>query len=180
MTNSQTNDTRMELDLNETQSFNPTVEMRVRGGFDHEKIGVKAPVESPICESNEINFNLKTLESECKEILSFNTLTDGWDGEGSLGPTKESINDAIAFVNNWSNNSMVPEPEMVFEGVVALQFYDENGDSKGGIEFRKGHLGVYAIFDKNENYETGRFNSSSIFEIKGAVKHIEKVLMNGS
>ena len=170
----------METGLTKSQISNQTVDSRVQVGFSREKIESKVQLEHPIFESHELNSYQESLKAVCEEICSFNLFSDGWDGDGSLSPTKESISDAILFVNNWTNASIIPEPEMVFEGSVALQFYDKYGDSKGGIEFRKGHLAVFAIFNKDNRYEKGRFNSGSISDIKGAVKQIEEVLMNGT
>lgn len=114
-------------------------------------------------------------DSVCNEIIGFLPYSDGWDGEGSYGPELEVVNEAVLFVTNWSFKSKIPEPELVFDGAVALVFYDKARDSKGGIEFRKDHLGIYAVIDRHDKYESGKFNSSSIADVLKTVKHVEKV-----
>ena len=136
---------------------------------------------------NELNSDLGQLdtykdlrEDVRRELLSLAEVSDGWDGEASKGPSKEIIDDALLFLKNWSAQSMIPEPELLFEGAIALQFYLENGDSRGGVEFHKNHEGVYAVLSENNVYESGLFNSNSISEIVESAKIVEKVLSNGN
>ena len=114
--------------------------------------------------------------SICNKINYFLSYKDEWDGEGSCGPKLEVVNEAIQFVTNWSFKSKVPEPELVFHGAVTLVFYDKQGDSKGSIEFQENHLGIYALVDESDKFESGRFNSNSISDVIEVVKKIEGIL----
>ena len=115
-------------------------------------------------------------KSICDKINHFLSYKDGWEGEGSCGPKLEVVNDAIQFVTNWSFKSKIPEPELVFHGAVTLVFYDKQGDSKGSIEFRENHLGIYTIVDESDKFESGRFNSNSIGDVIRVIKNIERIL----
>ena len=129
-----------------------------------------------ICDSS---VELRT--SVCNEINGFLSIADGWDGEGSCGPKLAVVKDAIKFVENWSfkNPKLEPEPELVFHGAVTLVFYNEERDSRGSIEFRDNHLGIYGVRNEDDKFETGQFNSNSIKDIKKVAKNIERVLSYG-
>ena len=119
------------------------------------------------------------LENARKELSSLADITDGWDGEKSKGPSREIIDDALLFLRNWPAQSMIPEPELMFDGSIALQFYRENGNSRGGVEFHKNHKGVYAILNENNVYETGLFKTNSITEIVVSARVVKTVLSRG-
>ena len=137
--------------------------------------GLRRESSSTIAKQQKSNHAINLRDSVCNEIKEFLSYSDGWDGEGSCRPELEVVNDAIQFVTNWSFKSKIPEPELVFDGAVALVFYDKERDSKGGIEFRKNHLGIYAVIDRHDKYESGKFNSGSIDDVLKTVKHVEKV-----
>ena len=118
------------------------------------------------------------LNSAYEKINSFLSLEDGWDGEGSIGPKKETVYDTIRFLDNWSNFSILPKPEVMFYGVSTLQFYCEKGKSLGAIEFNEQHSGVYSVLDKNLEFVSGNFDSSSIDEIKLAISNILTVIQS--
>ena len=71
---------------------------------------------------------------------------------------------------------MIPEPELLFDGAIALQFYRENGNSRGGVEIHKNHRGVYAILNENNVYESGLFQTNSITEIIESARVVAKLL----
>ena len=126
--------------------------------------------------SGQFETSANLLENARKELLSLAEVTDGWDGEKSKGATSEIIDDALLFLNNWPAQSMIPEPELLFNGAVALQFYRENGDSRGGVEFHKNHKGVHAILNENNVYESGLFQTNSNNEIIESARVVAKLL----
>ena len=54
---------------------------------------------SSVSDQFETSDNL--LENARKELSSLTEITDGWDGEKSKGPSREIIDDALLFLNNW-------------------------------------------------------------------------------
>ena len=118
------------------------------------------------------------LKSAYEEIKSFLSLEDGWDGEGSVGPKEEPVNDAIRFLDNWSSTSIIPVPELMFYGIVTLQFYCAKGRSLGAIEFNESHRGVYSVLNRSMEFESGYFDSGAIKEIESAINKILLVLQS--
>ena len=122
------------------------------------------------------NLFQNSLDTIRSEISNFNSFSDGWDGKGSSAPKKEVINDVLLFLNNWSDQSKLPEPELLFDGSIALQFYNENGNSMGGIDFCENHEGVYSILNLEEKFVTGYFNTNSTKETVLSIKKISSLL----
>ena len=122
--------------------------------------------------------SIELCTSVCNEINDFLSYSDGWDGEGSCGPKSGIVKDTIKFVENWSFKSTILElePELVFHGAVSLVFYDKDRDSRGSIEFQDNHLGIYGVRNQEDKFETGKFDSGSITDIKKVAKNIEKIL----
>lgn len=55
------------------------------------------------------------------EILSYRSLTDGWDGSSSVAPTPAAINDALSFFKHLlPPNAPLPEPTVAADGEVGL------------------------------------------------------------
>ena len=124
---------------------------------------------------------VKLRASICYEINGFLSYNDGWDGEGSCKPKLGIVKDAIKFIENWSFKSAIPElePELVFHGTVSLVFYDKERDSRGSIEFQDNRLGIYAVRNQDDKFETGIFDSRSITDIKKITKNVERILSYG-
>ena len=122
----------------------------------------------------------ESIDQICQQILEFQSLKDGWDGPDSKGPLKCSIDEAINFLSYWNIESRVPEPELTLEGAVALEFYDDERNSCGSIEFRDNCLGVFAIIDLYDVIDKGSFRSSSKKDTVRTVARIQKALMNVS
>ena len=124
--------------------------------------------------------NNKSIDQICEQIMEFRNLKDGWDGPDSKRPMKLSIDDAINFLSYWKIELRVPEPEVTLEGAVAVEFYDDERNSCGSIEFRDNSLGVFAIIDLYDVIDKGTFRSNSKRDIVGTVARIQKALMNVS
>ena len=131
-----------------------------------------------ILEREQINNEL--IDQICEQISEFQNLKAGWDGPDSKRPLKFSIDEAMNFLSYWKIESRVPEPELTLEGAVALEFYDDERNSCGSVEFRDNSLGVFAIIDLYDVIDKGTFRSNSKKDIVGAVARIQKALMNVS
>ena len=125
---------------------------------------------------HEINEN----ESFCRkehnrvlfELLEFRNINEGWNGLGSVGPSKQISDAATEFMLNWSSEYILPQPELYSSGVISLQFNDEDGYTLGVVEFQKNDVGVFSIVDRKTVLDSGYVNSKSIGEILGIFKKL--------
>jgi hypothetical protein len=60
------------------------------------------------------------------EIRSWSLLENDWDGEGSLKPVTQSINEAVSFIALLNNEIIVPEPMLLNSGHTALFWNEAN------------------------------------------------------
>ena len=123
---------------------------------------------------HEINENESFCRKEHNRVLfelsEFRNINEGWNGLGSVGPSKQIIDAATEFMLNWSSEYILPQPELYSSGVISLQFYDEDVYTLGGVEFHKNDVGVFSIVDRKTVLDSGYFNSKSIGEILGIIK----------
>jgi hypothetical protein len=77
--------------------------------------------------------NLKSKYEAQAELLGYLKLRDGWDGEGSVAPTKSKIADAYSFVLGLPEAFPMPEPTVFNDGEIA--WYWENGENLLSITF---------------------------------------------
>ncbi|KQZ54635.1 hypothetical protein ASD54_04725 [Rhizobium sp. Root149] len=57
------------------------------------------------------------------EMSSFSVLPDGWDGVGSISPSKDAINSALLFLASLPFDTPVPEASAAADGMVSW-FWD--------------------------------------------------------
>jgi hypothetical protein len=74
-----------------------------------------------------------------QELLSFMSLKNGWDGPGSVAPSKFAISDAYSFLHRLRINNEIPEPTVYADGEV-------------GWYWVKGNDVVSVVFDGNGRY----------------------------
>jgi hypothetical protein len=110
------------------------------------------------------------------EVRSFAELAAGWDGPDSSPALPGVIDDALEVLQSWSREIGIPEPEMAFEGTVALELYDEEGFSRGGVEFKGNHRAIYTVISKTKILSSGTFNASLLSEIIKSVQCIQNAL----
>jgi hypothetical protein len=61
------------------------------------------------------------------EIMAYRHLPDDWDGEGGLAPSKEAIDDALAFIDLLPLRAKLPKPTVSGDGEVGFYWKTGNG-----------------------------------------------------
>lgn len=109
-------------------------------------------------------------------VRSFAELAVGWDGPDS-GPALPSvIDDALEVLQIWSGDIGTPEPVMAFDGSVALELYDQEGFSRGGVEFKGDHRAIFTVISKTKILNSGNFDARSVSEIITSIRCIQSAL----
>lgn len=111
-----------------------------------------------------------TLDDAQEIVRNFSNLTDGWDGPGTVAPDREIIEDALTVLQHWSMSDPIPEPEAGPDGTIGLEFYDEHGFTRGGIELIGDHCALFTIIDCATIITKGRFHTKNSSEMS---KHLE-------
>ena len=98
----------------------------------------------------------------------------GW----CYGPRREIIEDALEFVQHWTefDEKLEPEPELEHDGVLSLQIYDQDRFLRGGIRFTGNHEADYSIVNRLKTLESGEFCTKSISQILNAIKTMNSAL----
>lgn len=143
----------------------------------------KSNLSSPTFEVADIDvdyLNALTALTELDEVRgavrSFAELAAGWDGPDSNQALPGVIDDALEVLQNWPTALDTPEPVMAFDGSVALELYDDEGFSKGGVEFKGSHRAVYTVISKTEILSCGTFDAGSLSEIIKSIHCIKNAL----
>lgn len=114
---------------------------------------------------------------EVRRILrGFETVPAGWDGPDSQPPIDGVVQDALEVLQNWASNLGIPEPVLVFDGSVALEIYDDQGFTRGGIEFHGEHQAVFTVVSRSELLASGTFDAGSLSDIVRSLSKIERAL----
>lgn len=93
---------------------------------------------------NFANVNIAEKNLAANEMLSYLSLSKGWDGPQSVAPSKKAIGDAYAFVQRLPINNEIPEPTVYADGEVG--WYWTKGDDVVSIVFNG--EGRYAYFGR--------------------------------
>ncbi len=118
--------------------------------------------------------------SEIREILlSFDDAMDGWDGPGSVSPKSNTVQNAIDFLNIWPLQMGVPDPELYFDGTVALELYGEGGFTRGGFEFIDENTAAFAALNHSDVLASGTFNPKSEDEAIESIVKFRNALTSG-
>lgn len=89
--------------------------------------------------STELNFSVKTNDIQVfdkavnAELDGYGSLTDGWDGEGSVPPSRSDISRAIAFVDSLPSAIPLPKAMVSADGQIGL--YWNKGNKYADINF---------------------------------------------
>lgn len=78
-----------------------------------------------------------------REMFSFKTLKDGWDGIGSESVNNASVDAALAFLNLLPTNAPAPEASASADGTV--DWYWRSGDHSGIVTFHKNGKVAYFV-----------------------------------
>ncbi|PPD56986.1 MAG: hypothetical protein CTY10_01195 [Methylotenera sp.] len=73
-----------------------------------------------------------------KQILSYSTLSDGWDGVGSLKPTQDAINTAEKFIELLPSGIPLPTPMLASDGEIG--FYWDTESAYADLHLEEGGL----------------------------------------
>ncbi len=145
------------------------------------QISSKSPTAADTgMEENTLEFNEPIVRSKLDDLLEivcgFKALTDGWDDADSLAPNLDVISDALVVLQNWPRSNLVPEPTVGIDGRIALEIYDKDGFTQGGVELIGNHLAIFSALDRTKLLGSGRFNTEHQSEILQALSHINKLL----
>ena len=124
--------------------------------------------------------NFAERHSELDEIRGivrgFSNLDAGWDGPDSIAVLGGVVDDVLEVLQRWERDIDIPEPVMAYDGTLALEIYDSNGHTKGGVEFKGLHKAVYTVISGTELVTSGTFNVDSPSEIIKSIEHIRHAL----
>lgn len=109
-------------------------------------------------------------------VRSFAELAVGWDGPDSLAALPGVIDDALEVLQNWPQGLDTPEPVMAYDGSVSLELYDEEGLTRGGVEFKGNHKAVYTVVSESKILSSGTFNAGLLSEIIRSIRSIRGAL----
>ena len=96
-------------------------------------------------------------------VREFGHLSEGRNGSPVPGP--DLIEDALVVLQNWPVSDTIPEPAISPDGHIALELYDPDGFTLGGIEVIGGRNAVFSIVNQTEVLCTGSFDTTSQTEI---------------
>lgn len=84
---------------------------------------------------------------EClmREVLSYAGFADGWNGEGSEGPTQQAVTAAIKFINAVPARLPLPRPMLSLNGEIGLYWGLEGGYGETTFELN----GEFAFFSRD-------------------------------
>lgn len=105
------------------------------------------------------------------EMRSLRSLTDGWDGEGSIAPDTADLEAAEAFLASLPNGAPVPEAGVTADGYV--EWYMKGPAGLATVSFNKGRLIYYARSPKGKTRGTIIFDGRSVpSDLLGALASI--------
>ena len=96
-----------------------------------------------------------TKEELLNTINSYYQLEYDWDGYNSMSPSKQTLNNVIRFINNISEDSLIPKPMVGYDGTVGL--YLEKDNKYLEICFDDNHAWYYSKVNIEENYGLFKF-----------------------
>ena len=79
------------------------------------------------------------------ELREMEHLGENWDGLGAEAPKADAIRDAIALIQVWPADLLLPEVTLLDNGCPAFEFYAGDGKILGGIDFLGGRKCAYAF-----------------------------------
>jgi hypothetical protein len=97
------------------------------------------------------------------KIMAYQQLPDDWDGEGGVAPSKEAIDDALAFIDLLPLNAKLPKPTVSGDGEVG--FYWKTGNGYINVSFfGDGQITYYGHAESNDMEVGGvkPFNRTSL------------------
>ena len=116
------------------------------------------------------------LDEALSLVTEFKRLADGWDGPTSLAPSPDVVQDAAVVLQNWLMSDLIPEPVAGSDGRIALELYDNEGFTLGGVEVIGGRNAIYSIVQRTSILYTGRIDTTSQASILKALSRFRQLL----
>lgn len=116
------------------------------------------------------------LDEALSLVKEFERLADGWDEPTSLAPSSDVVEDALVVLQNWPMSDLVPEPAVGSDGRIALELYDKEGFTLGGIEVTGERNAIYSIVQRTQILCTGRIDTTSQASILKALSQFRQHL----
>lgn len=116
------------------------------------------------------------LDEALSVVREFERLADGWDEPTSLAPSSDVVEDALVVLQNWPMSDLVPEPAVGADGRIALELYDKEGFTLGGIEVIGERNAIYSIVQRTHILCTGRIDTASQASILKALSQFRQHL----
>ena len=114
------------------------------------------------------------LDDALSIVSEFGRLNEGWNEPGSPVPGPDLIKDALVVLQNWLVSDVVPEPTVGPDGRIALELYDPEGFTLGGVEVTGGRNAIFSIVNQTEVLCSGSFDTTSqadIIEVMSKFRH---------
>lgn len=109
----------------------------------------------------------KSIEEKIKEVRNYSNLTEGWDGEHSVGPLASHVEQAVNVLNFWPGNLPLPIPMINYEGKIG--FYVDTLEYYMDLEIEQENtlsLYIRSRSDKTkENYKDGIMLNESLGKV---------------
>ncbi len=109
-------------------------------------------------------------------VREFGLLSDGWNEPDTPAPSADKIDDALVVLQNWPLSKLVPEPCVGPDGRIALELYDADGFTFGGIELIGDHRAIFSIVKRSEILDKGAFDTTFQVEIIQALSRYKALL----
>ncbi len=143
----------MELDSN-----TDVITLLINADWESSLGTTASKVEGALVEDADMT---SALDPVCLIVKEFGRLNEGWDGPNSSAPTASMIEDALVVLQNWPVLDFLPEPSVGTDGSIALELYDRDGFTRGGVEITGEGSAIYSVIAREEVIDTGHFVPTS-------------------
>jgi hypothetical protein len=124
--------------------------------------------DEPVCKTE--------LDEALSLVREFERLADGWDEPTSLAPSSDVVEDALVVLQNWPISDLIPEPSVGSDGRIALELYDKEGFTLGGVEIIGERNAIFSIVKRTKILSTGRIDTTSQASILRALSQFRQHL----
>lgn len=131
------------------------------------------PVQMPIPGAG---LNSTSQDYTLAAIRDFASFSAGWDGEGSLAPSAEIVEDALAVARSWPMElgELAAEPDT--DGHISLSGFDQEGMISVAIDLIGGGTATYAVLSGATILTAGKFDPRNQTAILRALEQARQYL----
>ena len=97
---------------------------------------------------------------------------DGWDGPDSLATSKEAMQVAKAMIEAWPNDLIEPELDILFDGSLVFEVFDDRGFALASIETKADGSIAYVVASGTKILASTRETDLSSLGIARVFKNI--------